>query len=123
MIGANRNPLCKTKGAETWGIMQWVMTVLDARCARLRPAVGRKWCEAAKALHSWVLCINSFPELLTPTMHQQQLGYAIRHLTLIEGLFDPLPKHHLCVHCCFDAMKNGNPRLYALWLDEGLNKT
>jgi hypothetical protein len=41
----------------------------------------------------------------------------------MEGDACYTPKHHIMFHLIFNVGYQGNPRMYATWVDESLNKT
>ncbi len=44
------------------------------------------------------------------------------HMALIKDFDAMTPKHQQMVHPLIESLRLGNPRFYATWLDESLNK-
>jgi hypothetical protein len=49
----------------------------------------------------------------------------LRYMSLMKGVdtWNPIPKVHFCFHLIHRVQEQGNPRAYATWADESLNKT
>ena len=62
-LGSNKKPKCKSKGAETWGLMLWAETLLVSRGANFPPAVRNKWIAAGQALVQWVTCLKKHDDM------------------------------------------------------------
>ena len=45
------------------------------------------------------------------------------HIALMAPFSCYVPKHHICFHLLRKQEYQGNPMIYATWLDEALNKT
>jgi hypothetical protein len=46
----------------------------------------------------------------------------VLHVALMQPLGVYTPKHHIVFHLLKNAGRQGNPLIYATWLDESLNK-
>ena len=55
--------------------------------------------------------------------YQEAFDQYVRHVALMAPLDCYVPKHHIVFHLLADVGRKGNPRFYATWLDEALNKT
>ena len=55
--------------------------------------------------------------------YQEAFDQYVRHVALMAPLDCYVPKHHIVFHLLADVGRKGNPRVYATWLDEALNKT
>ena len=61
--------------------------------------------------------------VMKPAEQQKAMDKWLSHLTHTQkDQRLQLPKRHLIVHLIQDIVKFGNPRLYACWLDESLNR-
>ena len=47
----------------------------------------------------------------------------VLHIALMTPLAVFTPKHHIVFHLLHNMQRQGNPGVYATWLDESLNKT
>jgi hypothetical protein len=54
---------------------------------------------------------------------QEMIVAYCRHVALMSADEIFVPKHHIVFHLLDRVKWFGNPRLYATWLDEALNKT
>ena len=124
-VGENNDRKCKTKGAETWGFMLFLIDVLEANAARLPPeaiALAR----AGRALEDMILIWRAADVRLTIDEIQRSFDAYKRFLRLTSDLGDEMsmliPKRHVILHLLERLHDQGNPRFYANWYDETLNR-
>ena len=54
---------------------------------------------------------------------QEAMSLYVRHVALMAPFACYTPKHHVVFHLLRNVGRQGNPYVYATWLDESLNKT
>ena len=117
------NNVLRTKGAQTWGFFLFLLCRLEANVQRLGPEAAILL-EAGKALREIVLIWDRSPQNVPPADIQSCFNNWSRHLRLTTGIEEiEIPKRHLVAHLLFRIRLQGNPRRYAVWVDESLNKT
>ena len=121
-LGDNADPQCKTKAAETWGFMLFLLDTLRLHINRL-PARARTLVSAGEALVELMGVFDAASTRLT--------GEEIQHAWDCYGRFGALtdhdeewdiPKRHLAVHMLERLPDLGNPKGYANWLNEAYNR-
>ena len=111
----------KTKGAQTWGVCLYLVQKLEKAGSivpgsRRKIAAGQAICELVK---HWDGC----GAVMTAAECQISLDLWKRHLLYTKD--DDrvkVPKRHLVYHLISKIPYFGNPRTYACWRDEGLNR-
>ena len=121
MLGEDDGGKLKTKGAETWGVLLFLVDTLVARAARL-PAEGGILCESAIIIMELVTLFDTRGVNLTDAEQCLAWSKYKRFLTLTHAYSFPIPKRHLFLHLLRRLWWFGNPRYYATWHDEALNK-
>ena len=123
MVGEPSNQKLGTKGAETWGLLLFLREELRRHVARLG-GEGPVLAQAAESLVVMIEIFDSNGVLLPPACVQGCWDAYLRFLDLTQGYEDQLiPKRHLVLHMLRRLDHFGNPRFYAEWYDESLNKT
>ena len=112
----------KTKAAETYGILHFLLHTMDGRAARLG-AQGARHKAAGQALADFVQHFESCKVVLTPAEVQRAYDLYQRHLALTDEFGDMhIPKRHVLFHALDKLGSFGNPRFYSNWYDESLNR-
>ena len=115
------NRRLRTKAAQTWGMCLFLVSKLRS-CAHMLPQGGRLLL-AGEALVDLVHLWESAGRVLTPAQQQAALDLwkgHMRHTKHEERV--KTPKRHLMVHLLSRSAFFGNPRWYAVWRDESLNR-
>ena len=111
-----------TKGAESWGFLLFLVDCMKGKRDRLGPEAGQLM-EAGDALIALIELINSCGPRVEAAQIDQAFFYWKKCCLLTEGCEELLqPKRHLILHLLDQLCEKGNPRAYANWLDEGLNR-
>jgi hypothetical protein len=122
LFGEVRDKTLRTKAAQTWTFLLYLLHAMTKHRARLGPA-GTKHLEAARVLVAMVRLFQQAPPLLTQSDINAAWDLWKRHLALTEDQPDmEIPKRHVIIHLLEKLPWFGNPRLYANWVDETLNK-
>lgn len=86
-------------------------------------AVGQTLLKAGQAMHSMLMLWNTHGTHMPPEAVQSCFDFWKRFCSLTEDVPDvQVPKRHIMVHLLSKIHFFGNPRRYANWLDESLNK-
>jgi len=121
-IGEAGDPKLRTKGAETWGFLLFLLDVLDRRGAILGDSAIHLKC-AGRALESLILLWNRANVRLTDNEIEASFEHwnvFLRSTDLVDDL--KIPKRHLGAHMLNKLRWFGNHRNYATWQDESDNK-
>ena len=122
MIGTASERKLGTKGAETWGVLLFLIDVFSSSLQRLGEE-ARAWLEAARCLEAMCTVMNNSGVNFSVPVHSEIFSHWIRFLHLTSAWTDlHIPKRHAVSHMVFSALFYGNPRFYATWTDESLNK-
>ena len=124
MIGSSADRKLKTRAAETWGVLLFLVETFSAHreSGRLGPDADRML-EAAKCLVDLVTIMKSSDWAMAAVEVGSLLESWKRFCALTndqESL--RTPKRHIMWHFVVMAGYLGNPRYYANWRDESLNK-
>ena len=122
MVGERAAPKLKVKGAQCWVLLLFLNDFLTKHENMLAFDAGR-WAAAGVALERFCKLLDELPVNPTATQRAQSLDLWKRHMALTseaEDLF--IPKRHLICHMILSMPLLGNPRFYAYWFDESLNK-
>ena len=124
MLGGHPDKCDMTlKAAETKYMIPFAVGLLDKFKSKFAPVEAAKLIEAGQTL--WKLCklVDESGPVLTPSQLQQMYDAAKRHIVLCAAAGAPLrPKAHLLLHMVARSRRHGNPKLYALWEDESINR-
>jgi hypothetical protein len=128
MVGKRDEPILKTKGAETWGLLLFLVETFEKYGAHIVSDVenfsAAEYLVAAKELVLMVQvmsrghCKLARPELDRLMDHWKRFVTLTEHVDELEQ-----PKRHAVSHMVHGAERLGNPHWYACWFDEALNKT
>jgi hypothetical protein len=121
MVGEPGDQVLKTKGAETWGILLFLLDELR----RFEARAGREWrrlLRAGECLEEMVRVWSSHSGVL-PSAARRQVSSAYNlHVALMLPFDCYIPKHHAMFHSVLRSGFLGNPKSYDTWHDEALNK-
>jgi hypothetical protein len=121
-VGDPGDPQCKTKGAETWGFMLFLLDVMHTHLARL-PDNARRVMDAGLALKGLMDLFDAAGPRLTSVEIQQAWDFYSRFGALTDDDEDfAMPKRHVALHLLERLPDLGNPKVYANWLNEAYNK-
>ena len=125
MMGESGGKQLKVKGAESWGVLLFLVDVGNAIARRLNPEIMRT-IEAGQCLIDLVTCFHT-NGLMGPRMPSDQIDlcYSLysRYLTLTDNLPALVfPKRHVVCHAIERLDDQGNPKFFGNWHDEALNK-
>lgn len=122
LLGAPSEPTLKTKGAETWGLLLFLTHTLRRHMHRLPPDFA-PLLEAATCLENLMQIFDEGPVRLPDATVQRCWELYARFCEMTDHLDELLlPKRHLFAHLLEGLGFRGNPKFYANWRDEGLNK-
>ena len=130
MIGTRNAPTMKTKGAETWGLLLFLETMFRHYGAAVR--VDSEWIqftaddflETARALIAMCQVMTHAKCNLTRDELDRLLFHWKRFVTVTDGIKElEIPKRHAISHMIIGTPFFGNPKYFACWFDETLNKT
>lgn len=111
----------RTKGAETWGIVLFLVARLEREVIRMGAEAGRR-CAAGQELVRMNRVWQSSPWRMSAAAIQATFDAWNRFLALTDGMAAlETPKRHMMAHLLERQRIQGNPRQYANWLDESLN--
>ena len=115
--------MLRSKGAETWGLLLWFVDQLESAENRC-DAMALRILTAARALVRLVRVFQTSALVMTPEEISSCRASLIEHLIATEENSDEVlvPKRHLLCHLIDNLGAWGNPRGYANWEDEHLNK-
>ena len=116
-FGDHGNRKLATKGAETWGFLLYLIDKLSK--SKFRGDL----LDAGRSVERIISIWNAGAVNLSVGETQGMFDAWNRFLMLTQGIDElELPKRHLFVHMLARAKHFGNPKLYANWLDESLNR-
>ena len=122
-LGDPSDPKLRTKGAETWGFLLFLVLHCTAKFSSLGDA-GLGLLEAGRALVKMVQDWQSAPAVLTPAQIRASFASWNKFLLLTNSYEEMMiPKRHLVAHLLSKLWYHGNPRRYAVWQDESLNRS
>lgn len=113
----------RTKAAETWGFLLYILDRAEKETEMREDSDWRRTLRAGRALERMVETWRKAGSVLTSAELQVTMDCWKSFLSLTaerESL--QIPKRHLCAHLVFRAAYFGNPRRYANWEDESLNR-
>ena len=121
-VGEPAKRKLKTKGAETYGLLLFLGDELERRASVLGDACSCL-AQASRALERFVAIQNEAGTVMTMSETQACWDALGAHYALTASLDDfDTPKRHLVLHMLRMIPTAGNPRRYACWLDESLNR-
>jgi hypothetical protein len=123
-LGSRSDQKLKAKGAETWGLLLFLLDLLDQVQERIPDRHrAKRLLRAGRALETLYVSWRDAPMRPSAT-DQAKAWHAYNifiHATESESECE-LPKRHILVHVLERMADLGNPRFYANWMDETLNK-
>ena len=124
MLGSNADRKLKTKCAETWGVLLWLEHLLSNEERRARTGDEADVLpEASQCLIQIVNVMNACGINMPQEQIEMMLGAWKRFLSLTEDVQEcQTPKRHAMAHMILDTGFLGDPRCYANWVGESLNK-
>jgi hypothetical protein len=112
-----------TKGAETKGLVPFVVMLVDRFKGRLGVIEGDALHGAGVALQAYFDLLESSPRNVPPHNLQRMFDMVKRHIVLSLRAGIPMkPKHHLLLHLVERTAVHGNPGFYSTFADEGINR-
>ena len=121
MVGEPQDKKLKTKAAETYGVLLFCLDELAAH-PQVHPR-SRAFLEAGRQLTGLIDLWHGSPWRLPPDAVDAGLQLFNRYLVLTNNLEDlRFPKRHLAMRLVKSVGFLGNPRWFANWMDESLNK-
>ena len=122
MLGTRSTPSLKLKGAETFGFTAFLVDLLNKHHGHFGQegsTLRRAGKDLLDMLDIWSRAGHDVPA------EGQQAAFELYsdHMALMTPYNVFTPKHHLVFHLLGNVSRQGNPRRYAVWLDESLNKT
>lgn len=122
MCGSKTDPQLKTKGAETYGISLFFVHELRKFGASAGEDTPRLL-QAGECLLKVMGIWDAYDWVIPEAQRAEALAAYVKHVALMAPFDVYTPKHHIVFHLLFDSEFYGNPKLYACWHDESLNKT
>ena len=121
-IGSKTKPALKTKGAETWTLMLFLLDQFKKHEGRLGRE-GKDIFDAGDQLRKMNEIFHASGPVVSKDDQRSVFEFYSRHMALMKAYEVFTPKHHLIWHMLKKIDYQGNPNIYATWLDESLNKT
>jgi len=123
MLGKRDDKIFKAKGAETKSLIPFAIMMLERHGTACRPDAAPHLLVAGKALMEVIRIQAAYNAVLPWEGASSMYKWGVQHVrAAFLGGVHPQPKHHAFVHLLRDAFTKGNPKAYACWEDEGLNK-
>ena len=124
MIGAEGHKKMNTKAAETKTLVLFCTWLLGKYKTKLATPTAKGLLRIGSSLSFLILTIDGSPRVMTRAQIQTMYDNVKMILAGWEAAGVPLvPKMHLLFHMVERAQTQGNPRFYATFLDESLNRT
>ena len=121
MVGSRQEPKLKTKGAETWAFSLFLIDQLR-KLGHVTGPDHVRLLHAGECLQRMVQIWGAYSWTI-PAVEQEQLFASYNmHIALMATFDVYTPKHHIIYHLLEKTDYQGNPREYACWLDESLNR-
>jgi len=122
MLGTTTSPLFKAKGAETKGVLPFVIGLLERNMAMLPPRAQDLLVAGTSLMDVIRVQTEGGPVLSIPECERMFVS-GVRHVrAAFRGGVHPVPKHHAFLHILHLAPEKGNPRMFACWEDESMNR-
>ena len=120
MFGTRASPECALKGAETNGLLEFLVTKVIRRFEFPNAVEIRR---AGNALLTILSLIRQHRRVFPVEVVQQVFDATSRYLQMHLKLgWAEKPKHHQLMHLCKSIQFLGSPSLYGNWYNETLNK-
>ena len=115
LLGDPSDKKLRTKGAETWGFLLYLLDTLETKLAVAGPGAAALL-KAGRALEAMVCVWSSAGPVLTREELQLSYDHWKRFLVLTADMDECLiPKKHLGTHLAANIPRLGNPTRYANW--------
>ena len=122
MIGDSSNKACKNKGAESWGLLLLFVDTARLVVRRLGPG-GAELVDAGQCLIGLIQIFQKHGTVIPQDDIDKCFAKYCRFMDLAAGIDELLiPKAHIMCHPLERLHDHGNPKCFANWRDEGLNK-
>ena len=122
MLGSSDAPLFKAKGAETKCVLPWVISLLEKHMALLPPR-ARMLHTAGTSLMDVIRVQTDGGPVLSGPECALMFASGLSHVrSAFLGGVQPVPKHHAFIHILKLAARMGNPKMFACWEDESMNR-
>ena len=126
MLGKRKQPSLSAKAAETHGLLEFCIVLLDIFLPKFRTDDDILCAQLLKAAGENALKFDAYLSQNDRDMPQKErddMAYAfVRFGTLFERANGHvIPKFHLMLHLIARVTRNGNPRFYTTYKDESLN--
>jgi hypothetical protein len=122
LVGTNADRTMTSKGAETYGLMHFVVHLLVIHLDRLSPE-AKLLLDACRACLRMVAIWQESSFRVTAQAYQECFDCLNRAYAKTDQIDDlNTPQKHLCVHLVHDMYYFGNPQFYSNFYDENLNK-
>ena len=123
MLGSNTARKLATKAMETKQLMPFCLELLQAHGPAIGSTLVGQLRGIGEAMNAFIAVMAEQPFAMAPESIQAMYDALNRMFCLWQRTdLQPKPKLHLLMHMCDRAARLGNPRFYATWVDEGLNK-
>ena len=120
VVGSTPDSALKTKGAETWGLL---LFLVDRLSGRDLPDGAADLLTGARALVRMMLIWKKGGRTLQTSEVQESFDCYNEFLAKTRDFDDlDLPKKHMLLHMLERLTDVGNPTFYSNWLNESLNK-
>ena len=123
-IGSRADPQFKAKGAETYGCMLFLLDVLEHVLQRIPDSQrAERLLRAGRALEEMVGIWRQGATRLSAAEQAQSWACFQRFIASTEAEEEcQIPKRHMLFHVLERMSDHGNPKGYANWMDETLNR-
>ena len=123
-LGTKPDPALKAKGAETWGLLLFLLDLLDQVQEHIQDRQrAKRLLRAGRALEELHVSWRNASMRMSAT--EQAKSWHAYNKFINATKSEPeceIPKRHMLLHVLQNMANLGNPRFYANWMDETLNK-
>ena len=120
-VGTKGHQTLKSKGAETFGLLKFLLYLFPRYGERLGPH-WQRLLKAGQCLDRIVEIWHSNGWTIPAEQRKESIAMYCQHIAMMSVFSCFTPKHHLVFHLLFRQGAQGNPAKYSTWLDESLNK-
>ena len=122
-LGSRSEKKLSAKASETKGLFYFTRYLLTRHASRL-PAHFVDVQQSSDGMHTLLEHISGLKgRHPCPATHREMMNGALQFLRGSRAMGIPFtPKFHYLLHLVWDSRINGDPKLYATYLDESLNK-
>ena len=124
VFGGDTSYLVKTKAKQSHGFVIFLVEhFLPSLAARITPAFYAQLLRCGQVILDYLQLVKVSPRQPSDATMQEMFDLGMEHLRLCRVINVPWsPKHHLFIHMMHRTQLCGNPREYATFQDESLNK-